>query len=80
MPHKPEPRQEETVKAGALLCPVCCIELIEAEEDFEVEGEVLRGIKVLRCPVCLEEQFSPEQQAAIEKRLGKKAGSADPTL
>jgi hypothetical protein len=80
MPHKPEPQHEEAVKAGALLCPVCCVEYLEAEEDFEVEGAVLRGIKVLRCPVCLEEQFSPEQQAILEKQLGKKTDHADPTL
>ena len=69
MSHKNEEQCGQTVKAGALICPTCCVELIEAEADFEVDGEVLCNINVLRCPVCQEEQFSPQQQEAIEKRL-----------
>jgi hypothetical protein len=59
----------ETVKAGALLCPVCCVEYINLEVDFEVEGKVFRNVKVLKCPVCQEEQFTPEQQEAFEKQI-----------
>jgi hypothetical protein len=69
MTNKNERERGQTVKAGALICPTCCVELIETEADFEVDGEVLRNINVLRCPVCQEEQFSPQQQEVIEKRL-----------
>jgi hypothetical protein len=63
--------KSEVLKAGALLCPVCCVELIEAEVDFEIDGFVLRDVKVLRCPVCQNEQFTFEQQKEIEDRLNK---------
>ena len=62
-------KQSETVKAGALLCPVCCVEYINFEVDFEVEGTIFRNIKVLRCPVCQDEQFTPEQQEVFEKQI-----------
>jgi hypothetical protein len=60
---------EPVLKAGALLCPVCCVEFIEVEVDFDVGGEVLRNVKVLKCPICQDEQFSPQQQEDIDKRL-----------
>ena len=63
---------EPAVKAGALLCPICCIEYIEVEVDFDIGGEILRNVKVLRCPICQEEQFSPQQQEDIENRLREK--------
>jgi hypothetical protein len=69
VPNNPKPKSSETLKAGALLCPVCCVEYIEAEVDLEFNGEVLRNIKVLRCPVCQEEQFTQQQQDEIEARL-----------
>jgi len=69
MPNNPKTKPNETLKAGALLCPVCCVEYIEAEVDFEVDGEVLRNVKVVRCPVCQEEQFTQQQQDDIEARL-----------
>ncbi|HUJ84772.1 MAG TPA: hypothetical protein VLV84_04115 [Candidatus Acidoferrales bacterium] len=56
-------------KAGALLCPVCCVEYVEVEFDFEVDGIVLHNVKALKCPSCQEERFTPEQTAAIEKRV-----------
>jgi hypothetical protein len=62
-------RNENTVKAGALICPTCCVEFIEVEVDFEVDGEIFHNIKVLRCPVCQDEQFTPQQQEQIEKQL-----------
>ena len=71
MPRYTQSKPNETLKAGALLCPVCCVEYIEVEVDFEVEGSILRNVKLLRCPVCQEEQFTPEQQEAIEKRTTK---------
>ena len=69
VPPKTEPKHEETLKAGALLCPMCCVEFIEVEVDFDVDGVVLRNVKVLRCPICQEEQFTPKQQEALEERL-----------
>jgi cytochrome c-type biogenesis protein CcmH/NrfF len=48
------------------------VEFIEVEVDFEVDGAVLRNVKVLRCPICQEEQFTPEQQKAIAERLRNK--------
>jgi hypothetical protein len=70
-----KPKGEVTLKAGALMCPVCCVELIEVEVDFDVDGVVLRDVKVLRCPICQEEQFSPEQLEAIGARLGNETKS-----
>jgi hypothetical protein len=72
VPHNTEPKHELTLKAGALLCPVCCVEFIEAEVDLEVDGAVLRDVKVLRCPVCQEEQFTPKQLEVIKERLRSK--------
>lgn len=56
-------------KAGALLCPVCCVEYVEVEFDFEVDGVVLHNVKALRCPSCQEERFTPEQVEAIAKKV-----------
>jgi hypothetical protein len=67
-----KPKGEVTLKAGALMCPVCCVELLKVEVDFDVNGVVLRDVKVLRCPVCQDEQFSPEQLDAVEVRLRHK--------
>ena len=56
-------------KANALLCPTCCVEYVEVEFDFEVDGVILHNVKALRCPGCDEEVFSPEQQEVIRKRI-----------
>jgi hypothetical protein len=56
-------------KANALLCPTCCVEYVEVEFDFEVDGIILQKVKALKCPECEEEVFSPEQHAAIRKRI-----------
>jgi hypothetical protein len=56
-------------KAGALLCPLCCIEYVEVEFDCEVDGVVVRNVKALRCPNCKEEVFTPQQQETIQKRI-----------
>ncbi len=56
-------------KANALLCPTCCVEYIEVEFDFEVDGRILYKVKALKCPGCEEEVFSPEQHEAIRKRI-----------
>ena len=69
MPYNTQTKNQQTLKAGALLCPVCCIEFLEVEIDFEIDGVVLHDVKVLRCPVCQDEQFTPEQQKAIEEKL-----------
>lgn len=61
MPHKIEPKHEGELKAGALLCPVCCVEFQEIQVDVEWEGKILHNVKMLRCPICEEETFTPEQ-------------------
>jgi uncharacterized Zn finger protein (UPF0148 family) len=61
--------QEPSLKAGALLCPVCCVELVETEADFDVDGTILRNIKILSCPICQEEQLSEHQRKAVEEIL-----------
>jgi len=58
-----------SVKANALLCPVCCVEYVEIEIDFEVDGVILHNVKALQCPACKEEVFTPEQVEAIRKRI-----------
>jgi hypothetical protein len=58
-------------KAGALLCPSCCVEFVEVQFDCEIDGVVLRDVKALRCPRCEEEVFTPEQQQAIAKKLSQ---------
>lgn len=72
MKYNNDAKHELVLKAGALLCPVCCVEFIEVEVDFDVDGVVLRNVKVFRCPVCQEEQFTPAQLEAIEERLRSK--------
>lgn len=66
---KNSPNKPSGTKANALLCPVCCVEYVEVEFDFEVDGVVLHNVKALRCPVCEEEVFTPEQYEAIRKRI-----------
>ncbi len=61
--------KREVLRAGALICPTCCIEYIEIEFDFEFDGIILDNVKALKCPVCQEEIFTPEQFEAIQKRL-----------
>jgi hypothetical protein len=61
--------KETGTKAGALFCPVCCVEYVEVEFDLEVDGVVLHNVKALRCPACQEERFTPEQYAEIAKRI-----------
>ncbi|MCW4017435.1 MAG: hypothetical protein NWF00_01925 [Candidatus Bathyarchaeota archaeon] len=69
MPHKTNTNPKQTLKAGAIICPICCVELIEEEVDFEIDGAILHNVKLLRCPICQEEQFTPQQQQAIEEQL-----------
>jgi hypothetical protein len=69
VPHKPQPPRQPTLKAGAPICPICLVELLEAEVDVEINGTILRKLKVLRCPICLEEQFTEQQQKALEQQL-----------
>ena len=54
-------------KANALLCPVCCVEYVEVEFDFEVDGVVLHNVKALKCPSCEQEVFTQEQVEVIRK-------------
>jgi hypothetical protein len=68
MPNHNEP-SEETLKAGALLCPICCVEYIEIEFDFETDGVALQNVKALKCPICQEELFTPEQYDTIQTRV-----------
>jgi hypothetical protein len=71
MPNSNDQKNVAILKAGALMCPVCCVEFIEVEVDFDIDGTVLRNIKVLRCPICQEEHFTPDQLETIEERLRK---------
>jgi hypothetical protein len=66
---KSRPVNERAIKAGALLCPVCCVELIDVKADFDLDGEVLHDVKILRCPVCQEEQLGEQQYSAVEKKI-----------
>jgi YgiT-type zinc finger domain-containing protein len=69
MPKETNTQPKGTVKAGALMCPVCCVEYVEVEVDFEYDGAILENVKMLRCPSCEEELFTPEQQDAITARI-----------
>ena len=71
MTHNHESKHQENVKAGALLCPVCCVEYVEVVVDFDIDGVILKNVKALRCPVCQEEQFTEQQRDAVEERLRK---------
>jgi autonomous glycyl radical cofactor GrcA len=62
-------KSEGALKAGALMCPKCCVEYLEVEVDFEDGGTVLHDVEVLRCPTCEEEVFTPEQYDAIRARI-----------
>lgn len=66
---KNSPNKPAVTKAGALLCPSCCVEYVEVQFDCEIDGEVLHDVKALKCPRCEEEVFSPEQQEEIRKRI-----------
>lgn len=66
---KNSPSKTAGTKANALLCPICCVELVEVEFDFEVDGVVLHNVKALRCPICHDERFTPEQVEAIKERV-----------
>ena len=59
----------EELKAGAMICPKCCTAYLEAQVDIEYDGEILHDVKVLRCPTCDEEVFTPEQHVAIIERV-----------
>jgi hypothetical protein len=61
-------------RASVLLCLVCCVEFVEVEFDFEVDGVVLPNVKALRCPACKEERFTPEQYEAIRKESATQLG------
>ncbi|MCL5949359.1 MAG: hypothetical protein M1490_02640 [Candidatus Bathyarchaeota archaeon] len=66
---KNSPSNLNGTKANALLCPSCCVEFVEVEFDFELEGVVLHNVKALRCPSCKEELFTPQQIETIKKRI-----------
>ncbi|MFA5572456.1 MAG: YgiT-type zinc finger protein [Crenarchaeota archaeon] len=62
-------KNNKSTKAGALLCPTCCVEYVAITFDFEIDNVVLKDVKALRCPSCNEEIFSPDQQEEIRKRI-----------
>lgn len=70
---KNSPNSPAGAKANALLCPLCCVEYVKVEFDFEVDGVILHNVKALKCPVCHDERFTPEQFKEIEKRLQEEA-------
>lgn len=48
---------------------MCCVEFQEIEVDIELDGKFLSNVKILRCPICEEEVFTPEQyKEAISKK------------
>jgi hypothetical protein len=61
--------QNKITKAGALLCPFCCVEYEEVVFNLAIDREVLRNVKALKCPLCEEEVFSPEQIEAVLREL-----------
>jgi hypothetical protein len=61
--------KQTNTKAGALLCPTCCVEYIEVELDFEVDGVIIDKVKALKCPACEEEVFTPQQHEEVMKRI-----------
>jgi YgiT-type zinc finger domain-containing protein len=67
---KNSPNKQNSIRANALLCPFCCVEYVEIDIDFEVDGVILHNVKALRCPACEEEAFTPEQLEVIRKRIG----------
>ena len=50
-------------------CPKCDAGYVEVEVDFEYGDVILRKAKALRCPICKEELFTPEQYGAIRARI-----------
>jgi hypothetical protein len=66
---KNSPSKLANAKASALLCPICCVEYVEVEFDFEDDGVILHNVKALRCPCCGEEVFTPKQVEVIKKRI-----------
>jgi len=60
--------KQKEVKANALFCPICCIEYMKVEFDFEIEGVVLHNVKALRCPCCDDEVFTEGQMDVIRKQ------------
>ncbi len=66
---KNSPSKSKGTRAGALLCPSCCVEYVEVEFDLEVDGVILHNVKALKCPDCEEELFSPQQHETIKKKI-----------
>jgi hypothetical protein len=60
MPQNAKSKRTNSLPAGALLCPICCVELETIEVDVEWEDKVLRNVKILRCPICKEEMIAPD--------------------
>lgn len=54
---------------GLSKCPRCLTEYVEVTVDFEYGDVILRNVKALRCPVCEEELFTPEQYGVIRERI-----------
>jgi YgiT-type zinc finger domain-containing protein len=50
-------------------CPKCDTEYLEVEVDFEYGDIILRNAKALKCPICKEELFTPEQYGAMRNRI-----------
>ncbi len=73
MPNKRNAKTENEVKAGALLCPNCCAELQEVNIDAELDGRVLRNVRILRCSICQEEIFTQQQLREAIRKSEKKS-------
>jgi NAD-dependent SIR2 family protein deacetylase len=50
-------------------CSKCGVDCVEVEVDFEYGDVILRKVKALRCPICKEEVFTPEQYGVIRARV-----------
>ena len=66
---KNSPSKQTDTRAGALLCPTCCVEYVEVELELVVDGIILNNVKALRCPSCEEEAFTPQQYEEVMKRI-----------
>ena len=65
---KDSKNKKADMKANTLLCPSCCVEYVEVNFDFEVDGIILQNVKALKCPSCNDEVFTPKQIEKIMKR------------
>jgi len=64
-------RTKNVIKAGTVLCPLCCIEYKEMIYNCEIDGFKINNVKVLHCPKCKNEVFTPEEKEKIMEKIRK---------